>query len=128
MHREVAFQDENEERKVLSHLEGIIKFYLDDRPEQRERAKDIILFLLGEGITTSENTRTGTEITRHFKDRHPQTSIYNTINRLEVIGLLDRKTKYDGYYLSHKFINELERQRNNWKKVLDIAERKRLSI
>jgi hypothetical protein len=123
----VAVLDAEQEQLVVTRLDGLAKFYLEARPDLRERAKEILLYLVKEGVISSETARTGSEIARKFADKFPTTSVGRTLSILERYGFLDRRTKYDGYFVSHKFLNEMERHRAAWKKVLDIADTVRRS-
>jgi hypothetical protein len=46
----------------------------------------------------------------------PRATIYRVVFALEKAGLIDRESKYSGYFLSHNFANSLEERAEKWRK------------
>lgn len=103
-----------DERK--SQISGIINLYFQSR--QIDHATSIIEHMKSKSATGAENGLTGNEIAEFFSGTVPRTNTYRILERLETIGLIDRRTKNEGYFLSYVFIKRAERASTFWRSFL----------
>jgi DNA-binding IclR family transcriptional regulator len=51
-----------------------------------------------------------------LKTPGPRATVYRVVSALEKAGLVDRESKYSGYFLSYNFSNMLEGRAEKWRK------------
>lgn len=93
----------------------LLKGILEDSvaKSQLEIAIDIILALKEAGCYS----RSGRQMfASELKIPGPRATIYRVVSVLERIGIVDRESKYSGYFLSHNFANRLEERAEKWRR------------
>lgn len=76
-------------------------------------AKEVLLALRDAGCFS----RSGKQMfASELKVKGPRATVYRVVSALEKTGLIDRESKYSGYFLSHNFSNRLEERAEKWRK------------
>ena len=52
----------------------------------------------------------------------PRATLYRVASRLESLGLIDRESKFSGYFLSHGFSNRRESEAAFWRRLIKLRE------
>ncbi|MFH0961377.1 MAG: hypothetical protein V1820_01700 [archaeon] len=92
-----------------------LKLLLEDfvAKSQVEIAIQIILEMKAAGCYS----RSGRQMfASELKVQGPRATIYRIVSTLERGGLIDRESKYSGYFLSHNFANKLEEKAEKWRR------------
>jgi hypothetical protein len=104
-----------------------------DEPSQENEMKALLLQILADSVASSQVeiaigvlmelraagcfSRSGRQMfASELKTPGPRATVYRVVSALEKAGLVDRESKYSGYFLSHNFSNVLEGRAEKWRK------------
>jgi DNA-binding PadR family transcriptional regulator len=115
--------DDAERTRLISRLNEILDFFVENREKRKQKCIDILLFFLEKKAVSSQNGISGLEVVKNFSGKYPISTIYRILGILERYGFLDRRTKLEGFYLSASFIKRMERFRSIWRDILTQLEK-----
>jgi len=109
--REIPISQNIETDLLVEGLETLLRSFLPRK--QAQIAVQIILELRNRGCYA----RSGSQLfITELKLNAPRATVYRVVRELEKIGLVDRQSRFSGYFLSHVFSNRLEEQANWWRR------------
>ena len=117
----MPFKTEEEKDKTSSKISDILKDCYPHSEKFQQRNLDILLLLVARGVTTTNFALSSAQITETLI-KYPRPSVCFSLKSLEYFGFVDRRTRNEGWFLSHSFLNRLEKLRGNWRDVLKVAE------
>ena len=116
----MAFKTPEDKARVISQIGWILKASFPSNEKFQERSLDILVLLVDKKVTSVNFALTSPQIAEALP-KHPRPSICYSLSALEQKGLVDRRTRNEGWFLSHSFLTYLEKQRSNWRSVLETA-------
>lgn len=109
--KEIRVSQNSETDELVEGLEALLRGFLPKK--QVPIAIQVILTLRSRGCyPRSGNQFFMTEL----KVAAPRATVYRVVKELEQLGLIDRESRFSGYFLSHGFANRLDEQANWWRK------------
>ena len=116
----MAFKDENEKIKATSKITEILKdcYGNDDKLNGRNLA---IISLMVERNATSINFSLTSPQIKEALQKYPRSSVCFSLKTLERLGFVDRRTRNEGWFLSHSFLTRQEKLRSAWREILKLA-------
>lgn|GEM_PF-4735987 len=92
-------------------VKGILKDFV--AKSQLEIAIGVVLELKASGCFSRSGRQ---KFASELKVPGPRATVYRVVSVLEDLGILDRESKYSGYFLSHNFSNRLEDRAEKWRR------------
>lgn len=102
------------EESKKSQLNEILRLYVAKR--QLATAVSLIEQLYDHGCFS----RSGKQafLTEIKLEGVPRATLYRIASRLESLGLIDRESRFSGYFLSHVFSSKREAEANSWRHLM----------